>query len=247
MNIGEIFQFVNFVLNKYQSASFSPDEFNQVLTATYLDPFKIKVGLPEEYQYPSRGANGSSTTGGVARQNYQSSQNITDDLRYFIKTITINRQANSFFFLYPEDYIRHSASEYDYVLNNNSCGGAPSVTEQSIEPVTDEQKKFRKNNTIVNPTSEYPIISFEDGGFLIDPKSVTTFRLTYLRRPVKPVFGYTLDAAGNAIYNPATSVQLDYPEIMHNDYCAMIGKYIGINIRDEEVVGFNQQRQISGQ
>lgn len=241
MNIGEIYQFVNFVLNKYQSGSYSPDEFNQVLAATYLDLFKIKIGLPEEYQYPSK-----TTTGGVARQNYQGSQNITDDLRYFIKTVSINKQSSGFF-LYPDNYIRHSASEYDYIINNHVCTGVPSVTEQSIEPVTDEQKKFRKNNSVIMPTLEYPIISFEDGGFLINPTTISTFRLTYLRKPLKPVLGYTLDAAGNVIYDPATSVQLDYPEIMHNDYCAIIGKYIGINIRDAEVTGFNEQRQIAGQ
>lgn len=237
MDIGEIYQFVNFELNKYQSGSFDPAEFNQVLAATYLDPFKIKIGLPEEYQLG----------GATARQNYQDGQTITDDLRLFIKTDTLVKGANGFF-AYPADYVRHSASEYDLIVNSNNCGGAPDITAQPIEPVTDEEKKFRKSNSIIAPDNEYPIITFEDGGFLINPTNIARFRLTYLRMPVKPVFGYTYDpVTQEVVYDPNTSVQLEYPVIMHNDYCAMLIKYISLNIRDKAAEEFGEKRQIQGQ
>lgn len=242
MNIGEIYLFVNFELNKYQSGSFAPDEFNQVLTATYLDPFKIKIGLPEEYQFPSAKGGGSE-----ARQNYQAGQTITDDLRLFIKTTPVVKARNGFF-PYPADYVRHSASEYDKITNVNDCGAGPLVETQPIEPVTDEQKKFRKNNTVIRPDNDNPIISFEDGGFLIDPQNITQFRLTYLRLPAKPVFGYFFDPVTQEVtYDPSTSVQLEYPVIMHNDYCAMLIKYIALNIRDKDAEAFGEKRQITGQ
>jgi len=242
LNIGEIYQFVNFELNKYQSGSFTPDEFNQVLAATYLDPFKVKIGLPEEYQFPSRNGGGAE-----ARQNYQAGQTITDDLRLFIKT-TVVTKVGSGFFPYPADYVRHSASEYDLIINNNGCGQQPSVYVQSIEPVTDEQKKFRLNNSIIAPDVEYPIISFEDRGFLINPKTITQFRLTYLRLPVKPVFGFFYDPVTQEVtYDPTTSIQLEYPVIMHNDYCAMLIKYIAENIRDDSARQFGEARQMNGQ
>jgi hypothetical protein len=242
MDIGLLYKYINFLLNKYQSGSYSPDQFNELLAATYLDPLKIKIGLPEEYQYPSQG-----NSGGVARQNYQGSQTITDDIRPFIRTVPITKGVNGFF-PYPTDYVRYSAAEYDMITNNNTCGGQPTVDTQSIEPVTDEQKKFRKNNTIIKPNTEFPIISFEDGGFLIDPKSISSFRLTYLRKPVVPYFAYTIDpVTGDVIYDPTNSVQLEYPEIMHNDYAAMLLKYIGLNVKDMDTIQFAEQRQNTGQ
>lgn len=238
MTIWEIYEFVNFELNKFQSGSYTPDEFNQVLFATYLDPLKIKLGLPEEYQLPIRG-----NSGGVARQEYQISTTVTDAIRTLIRTTTINKVNN--FFPYPADYVGYSGAEYDMITNVN--GGQPLVQTQSIEPVTDAEKKFRQNNSIVAPDSGYPIITLEDGGFLINPANINSFRLTYVRAPQVPFLGYTLDAQGNVIYDPTTSVQLEYPIIMHNDYCAIILKYIGLNIRDADPIQFGQERQLKGQ
>ena len=220
MDIGTLYQFVNFCLNTYQAGSYSPDEFNQVLAATYLDLLKVKLGLPEDYQFPNK-----SSSGGVARQEYQNSQIITDDIANFITTVRIPRGTDGYF-IRPTDYIRFSGAEYDMITTSNVPGQNPSVEVQYIEPVTDATKKFRKPNTIIPPENKYPIITFEGTGFRILPVNIPAFRLTYVRKPVVPVFGFTTDAENNVIYDPSTSVQLEYLEILHNDYAMMLMKYI---------------------
>ena len=85
MDIGTLYQFVNFCLNKYQSGSYSPDEFNQVLAATYLDLLKIKLGLPEDFQLPTKGG-----INAVSRQQFQNSQTITDDIANFLTTVPVS-------------------------------------------------------------------------------------------------------------------------------------------------------------
>ena len=81
MTIDAIFRWINFMSNKAQSGAISPDEFNLCLEALYLEPMKIKVGLPEEYLVGQP----------VARQSYQVSQTITDDLQKFIVPLTITK------------------------------------------------------------------------------------------------------------------------------------------------------------
>jgi len=239
MNIGQLYQFVNFELNKYQSGSFSPDEFNTVLQATYLDVLKIKLGLPEDYQYATK-----MSSGAISRQAYQNSQMITDDISNFLFTVSVNRVGR--WFPYPADYVLFSGAEYDQITNVN--GGQPIVQSQYIEDVTDAEKKFRKPNAIIPPTMQYPIIAFEASGLNVFPVDIQTIRLTYIRKPLVPVFGYTIDPlTGDVIYDPATSVQLEYKEILHNDYANMILKYIGLNIRDADAVNFGNERQIKGQ
>ena len=240
MDIGTFYDFVNFCLNKYQSGSYSPAEFNTALAATYLDLLKIKLGLPEDFQLPTK--NGINS---VSRQQWQNSQTITDDISNFLETVTLTRTGR--WFTYPSDYVRFSGAEYDLIITSNISGVQPSVTAQNITAVTDAEKKFQIPNAIIPPTDQYPILAFEANGLNVLPLDIKTFRLTYLREPIKPVFGYTINAQNDVIYDPNTSVQLEYRPILHNDYAMLLMKYIGLNIRDADVVNFAETRQMAGQ
>ena len=67
----------------------------------------------------------------------------------------------------------------------------------------------------------------------------------YMRKPIKPVYAYTIVGGRNIVYDPATSVQLEWRD---NDITTILLKAlasIGINMSDQEVSQFaelkNQQ------
>lgn len=243
MNIGEFYQFVNFCLNTYQQGAYTPDEFNIALAGTYLDILKVKLGLPEDFQQTSKyGAD----KGAMSRQQASNSQTISDDISNFLETVPLTRVGR--FTLYPDDYVRFSGAEYDFITTSNIPFAQPTVEIRYIKPVTDSEKKFRQSNSIIFPSFEYPILAFEADGLNVLPKEIQKFRLTYYRLPVQPKFGYTIDPVTNdVIYDPNTSVQLEYKPILHNDYAVLLMKYIGLNIRDADIVNFAEKRQIQGQ
>ena len=67
---------------------------------------------------------------------------------------------------------------------------------------------------------------FYNQGIKVFPKDISEVKLTYLRRPVKPFRNYTITANDENIFDPIGSVDLEYPEIMHNDFAVIVAKYL---------------------
>jgi len=235
MTIDGLYNWINFMSNKIQSGAISPDEFNLCLDALYLEPLKIKLGLPEEYQVGSP----------VARQSYQVSQMITDDLQPFIIQKPINK-SNGYFPL-PTDYVAYSSLRYTQIQQPDQCDEQPIVIDNSIEVVTDGELSFRLTNSVTPPTFDYPICAYYQQGIKVFPKDIDQIQITYVRLPKKPFRNYTITSNDEDIFNPIGSVDLEYPEIMHNDFAVIVAKYFGINLKDGDLINFAQNRQMAGQ
>lgn len=234
LNINDVSFFLDFVSNKYQSGSISPAEKNSAFAIVNLDILNQKIGLPEEYQagYP------------IPRQGWQITQKMTDDLRLFVKKATITKGVNGFF-AYPADYAAFSSARYRWIQNNTS--GNPSVEERWIEVVTDAELNLRLNSAIQPPDLRYPVMAYYDTGMIVYPTPVNQLELTYIRYPVQPVWGFTLSPNDEPIYDPTTSVQIEYPETMYPNFAIRAARYLGINIREEDFVNYMLQRQTTGQ
>lgn len=234
-NINDIYLWVNFLADKYMSRSISDDEFNQIIDVVSLDLFKLKVGLPEEYQMNAP----------FPRQAWQISNKISDDMRYFITEVAINKN-NAGVFPYPANYGAFSSLRYSRILNND-CD-APDVKTRTIELVTDAELSERLDNTIIPPNYDYPVGAWYAAGWKVYPQVINTVDLTYLRLPTTPVRGFIFDPVTDLTqYDPATSVQLDYPKTLWIDFAVMCVKYLSINIREELLYQMAKDRQLSGQ
>ena len=151
MTIDEIYKWVNFVSNKKQSGAISPDEFNMIIKVVSIDYFKLKVGLPEEYQVGQP----------MPRQAYQITQKITDDVRHLITRLSITRGAvTSDYFAIPANYGAYSGLFYRYTYNPKNCKGAVSV-DLPIEVVTDAEFHDRKACPLLGPTFKQPSTNFD--------------------------------------------------------------------------------------
>lgn len=62
------------------------------------------------------------------------------------------------------------------------------------------------------PTWKDPKMTQFVGGFRVAPKGITSMVLAYLTTPTESVFNYTISTDDIAIYDPATSVQLQWSE-----------------------------------
>lgn len=234
MNISQIYDWTTYVLNKYQSGSLlSPDEFNLACKVISRELFNVKVGLPEMYQpgapYPP--------------QAWQVTQKITDDLKPFIKDTTIDKSQG--FFPLPSDYAAFSSLSYKYILNSTT-GGNPYHEQNYIDVVTDSELRVRLADNVIMPTLKYPVATYRASGILIYPEDIARVTLTYLRYPLDPVFGYTV-SNDEYIYDPSASVQVEFPETLHPEFCMRIARYAGINTREFDVEQTIRERLKTGQ
>jgi hypothetical protein len=128
------------------------------------------------------------------------------------------------------------AADYLHLL-----GGVFTVTGSTVNKVrfiqTDElpdalTAQLRKVNTA------NPIAIDTSVGFQLYPQSAQIGFYSYLKRPVKPVYGYT--KVGRTItYDANTSTQLDWSDAYISKIIAKALAYYGINMDEDKLIQFS--------
>lgn len=102
-------------------------------------------------------------------------------------------------------------------------------TDELPDALTAQLRKVSTSNPIAIDTAS---------GFQLYPQSVQIGFYSYIRRPNKPVFGYT--QVGRVItYDPNTSTQLEWSDIYVNKIIAKSLAYYGINMDEDKLVQFS--------
>lgn len=220
MTVEELRIFINAIANKDQTGnSMTPDEYNSYLARANEDKFRFEYGLRE------RGPQNPIY--------FQSNQNSTDALRTFITNTTIASAAPTIYVL-PTNYVH-------FISCANFVGNSP-------RPVTfvnrDEMNQIQVD-PIAFPTEDYPYGTIEGGQMIVYPNTIGQVYFTYLRRPTTPVWGYTI-INDEAVYNAATSTQLEWNSVYHIDIARLILGYLGINFRDADLLTYAEQVKANG-
>jgi hypothetical protein len=239
MNIWDIYQFCLLRLNKEQSGmSFTPEQFNNAAEMVNWTYFKLKMGLPEQYQpgnpFPA--------------QAWQVSQKITDDMLPFIvwmggpdyPLLSVDKYGRSEI---PEDYVAFSSSYYDYI--GPECNAK--TRNRAIEFLVDAVFADRQQSPIKEPTKKYPVAKMAKNTIQFLPKDLGFVHFTYLRNPVKPELAYTYDSNADIIYNPELSVQFEWPQVTITDISNFIYEIMAGNIKSQLDLQIAAARKMSGQ
>lgn len=152
---------------------------------------------------------------------FDSAQVATDIYSPFIKEVPLTGVGGAFNF--PSDY-RHTL---DATLN-----GRP------ITIVTKRQFDQVLIDHVTPPTLQYPYATIFNGSFFVSP-SVTNINFSYLKKPTVPFWNWTL-VNDEEVYNPAGSVQIEFPDFYHLQFAKTILGYISANFRDMELEQINQ-------
>ncbi len=131
------------------------------------------------------------------------------------------------------------ASDYLHMI-----GGAYTVTGSTINTIrfVNENEVSLSLKSQLRPVStSLPIAKDTATGFQIYPQVAQTGFYNYLRRPVKPVFGYT--TSGRTItYDSATSTQLEFTDVYINNIISIALKFWGINMAEQDIQAFAQNQ-----
>jgi hypothetical protein len=198
-NIFDIWNFVNFITDKYRNGYLSPEEFSSALANGQLLYWNYNIGLRQKGNELSsvalspfnRVVNVTSNPAGLAAKplNYAETQGI------FIGSNSVNQ-------------IVHN--ELEYALNS-----------------------------VLYPIAENPRFIQESNGVVIYPKQVHNIEWHYIASPITPVLGYTTTTNG-IVYNPLTSVQLEFDRQYWQEIVLLSLPYIGVNLSNNEVVGLQE-------
>lgn len=215
MNISECLDFLNFWINKNTGAYYAPSQLILIID-------RAQMSLYEDLQ-----------------PKYATSQRIKDALAPFKAKYNFtptNTISGTIVVPSNSDFMNLIDVQIQYQISNTTIYYQPTV-------INEDERALRLNSqiepvTITNPVAE-----------VIAPRYITLYptpvaqngytgTVTYFRRPVAPVFGYTTVSQRVIVYDPSTSTQLEWSEPWINVILIKALSSVGINISEQDILQF---------
>lgn len=204
MVIDRIYQLVQYICNKEQRGDLPPAKFNLLVWMAQLEFITKRVGNLNIINER-----------GVPQIGYESTWRIHEDLRPMVYGPEIIPIAPSGNFYYPYGYIWPDAvHKTDFT---------------PIKRITADQYPHIKRSRIIPPTESYPIAIFRHPYGFIDPYSIGSFAMSYLKTPPVPVWGYGM-INNRPVFDANTSVDVQVPPTCIQELTMMILQHVGINL-----------------
>lgn len=138
-----------------------------------------------------------------------------------------------------------SDGQVDFASNYlHMIGGAYTVTGSTINSirfVNEDEVALALKSQLRPVSTSLPIARDTATGFQIYPQVAQTGFYNYLRRPLKPVYGYTTSGR-TIIYDNATSTQLEFTDVYINNIISIALKFWGINMAEQDIQAFAQNQ-----
>jgi len=210
VNLNDIFNFLNFYINKFTGSWYTVEELENVLDfgqmALYSD----------------------------LKPKYATSQLIKDALSPFRESYNFTTQVSGYVIVPATDYLDLLDIQIYFQVSNRTIY-------YPIKLYNEDERAERLNSqldpvTITSPIGEQTAPKT----FRLYPVNAYNGNVTYLRRPVKPVYGYTVVSGRVIVYDPNTSTQLEWRETEIPMILIKALKSLGINIGSQEVQQWSQ-------
>lgn len=102
-------------------------------------------------------------------------------------------------------------------------------------------------NSRIDPIATNPIYEIEDNGFRFYPSGIGRARLSYVRKPPRIYWAYTLDGNGLPIQDLANSEDPIWYDIDCMDIIARALRIISVNLQDVNVAQYANELKMNGQ
>jgi hypothetical protein len=215
MDLQLCFDFINFWYKKNTGSYFTVSELEQVID-------RGQMSLYEDLQ-----------------PKYATSQRIKDALVPFRDTYDFNSTNTvSGYIVVPSN--RNYLNLLDVQVHFGISGREFYVP---VHMINEDERAHRLNSQIDPVTTSAPIGEMTAPRYIkLYPTSGYTGTVTFLRRPVIPVFNYTLISGRVIVYNQEASTQLEWPENWITPVLIKALQNIGINLGSADLVQWSEAK-----
>lgn len=213
MNIQEVSNYLNFFINKYTGSWFT---ISELMTA--LD--RGQMALYSDF-----------------KSKYATSQYVKDALAPFRDSYNFTTAVSGY-------VIVPSTTNYLDLLDIQTYFTVSDRTiYYPVKLVNEDERAERLNSQLDPVTVTSPIgEQVSPRTFRLYPAGTYNGNVTFLRRPVAPVFGYTLISDRVVVYDPNTSVQLEWRETEVNQVVIKSLEILGINLTAEDITQWSEAK-----
>lgn len=230
MDINDIHRVILFILDKEQNGFVSHGEIDDQLDRAQMILFNSYFNNPK-------------LPASAQPQVYSENQRIHDSLSPFKDKYTFtNVDTPSGVLQLPQNFM-HLLGMYTTVFSNQLGRNIYSA----VQVLNEEEIIQRLESQVIPVGTDDPIcIMNKLNRIQLFPETAQSGAVYYLRRPVKPVFGYT--ESGRVItYNAGTSTQLEWKESDLQNIIVNALSYLGVNLSSQEVIQYAEAKIQQGQ
>ncbi len=208
MTLQDVFNELNFYINKYTGSWYTIPELEDI----------VDIGQMGVYS--------------DLKPKYATSQLIKDALSPFRSVYNFTTQVSGYVIVPDTTYLDFLELQIFFRVSNREVYYQPTALNEDTR--ADVLNSQENPVTVTSPAMEQAA----PRTFRLYPTGVYNGNVTYLRRPIKPVFGYTTLSGRIIVYNPSTSTQLEWRESEIGLIIQKALAVIGINLRAEDLTAW---------
>lgn len=231
MDINKVYTFLQFLADKDQSGNITPKEFNLSMPRAYTECIMKRYNNTNDKSQNKQG--------------WQKNQKITDDLRFLLVRNNVSTIGADGKLFLPKNYLHLSSLVYNYKFEED---GNTVVIPNDIDIVDDNEIAEFRGSSIYSKrikAKKYVIAAFYSDHIQIYPENIGVVDFTYLRKPIEPFWAFTLEN-GRPVYDPVNSIDLEAPEELANEIVMMCASYLGINLREPQLIQYAETMKQQG-
>ena len=183
-------------------------------------------------QYTIQTATVDQVTNGVV-QVFQNGVLLSDSL-YTISGTNINFNSQPITLgqaliinVYPKEFYRLGDLFY-------TTGALPT---QELQRVGRSELYHLLSSNLTKPTTTYPIYTYQNNQVAVYPTSIVNgISVAYIRKPIAPVWNFSLGGSNQYIYNASTSFDFELHPAEQTELILKILLYAGVVIKSPEIV-----------
>lgn len=221
MTIDESYRLIQFIANKNQRGSIKPADFNMLAPIAQMSVINDRIGNVKKYNPHDP----------VPEYGWGMNEKTREELRGILNppldiplTIGVGNIPTNFLYV---DSIHVIA------------------TGKIVQVVPQEEFRVLANSIIKPPSADYPFCTLNTSTISVNPTSIVSVRMSYLKTPTTPVWIFT-ETAGEPVFVPTGSVNFELSPLVHFEICAKILQMIGVNLGDGDVTAFAQLAEKEG-
>jgi len=212
LNLEDIFALLNFYINKFTGSFYTVSELEDALDAG-------QMALYSDY-----------------KPKYATSQLSKEILAPFKETYNFTTQVSGYVIVPDDDYLDLLDLQIYFLISNRTIY-------YPIKLINEDERADRLNSQIDPVTVTSPIgEQTAPKTFRLYPVGAYNGNVTYLRRPVKPVFGYSVISGRVIVYNSGTSTQLEWRQTEVPSVIIKALEILGINLTSQEIMGWSNTK-----
>lgn len=176
---------------------------------------------------------------------FQANQRVVDVLRPFI--VESYLPISGGYASLPDNYRHKIEIGYALIENAPDCGEKPTIDVCPMRHYKENEALQRAKNSIRKPSLEKGTMGFTYVGndIKLHPSDLAgSVYLKYFRKPIQVNWGYTLDTVNdNEVYDPVTSVDLEWTETETANIINLMLFYRGLEIRENALIQWASSHQ----